>query len=140
MDPRTWQWDWLGWQVFAPICVPSAISAAVVWLWQMGPSSFPIDWAIVFDDVSPWALAFYCFTLICVTMHDFWPKLPKHPALGFGLIVAAISVAVYASFIVIWRHDHKFHAGTTLWQMTFILLAAVVFLCRLAVANGKKVS
>jgi hypothetical protein len=30
INPRTWQWDWLGWQVFAPIVVPIVISAAVV--------------------------------------------------------------------------------------------------------------
>ena len=138
MNPKSWQWDWLGWQVFAPILGPIAVSATVVGLWQMGVSSFKIDWAIVCDDVSPWALSFYCVTLVCVTMHDFWPKLPTHPVLGVSLILAAFSVAIYASFIVIWRHNSTFHPGTKLWQMAFIFLAAVVWLCHRAVANLKR--
>lgn len=138
MNPKSWQWDWLGWQVIAPIFGPIAVSTLVVALWQTGVSNFKIDWYIVCDDVSPWALSFYCVTLICVTMHDFWPRLPDHPVLGVGLILAAFSAAIYASFIVIWRHDPTFHAGTKLWQMTFIFLVAVVFLCHTAVRDLRK--
>jgi hypothetical protein len=135
MDPRSWDWGWLGWQVFAPILGPIAVSAIVVALWQLGANNFKIDWYIVCDDISPWALSFYCVTLVCVTMHDFWPRLPTHPVLGVSLILAAFAVAIYASFIVIWRHDPTFHAGTKLWQMAFIFLIAVVGLCHGAVVN-----
>jgi hypothetical protein len=135
VDLRTWQWDWLGWQVVTPILGPILVSAAVVSLWQMGPRSFPIDWSIVCDDVSPWALSFYCVTLICVTMHDFWPEISKHPVLGGAMIVVAFAVAVYASFIVVWRHDTTFHPGTKLWQIAFVFLVTVVALCHRAVAD-----
>ena len=138
MNPKSWQWDWLGWQVFTPILGPIAVSAIVALLWEIGVSSFKIDWTIVCDDVSPWALSFYCVTLICVTMHDFWPRMSTHPVLFVSLILVAFSVAIYASFIVIWRHDPTFHAGTKLWQMAFVFLVAVVSLCHRAVADMRK--
>jgi hypothetical protein len=63
MNPKTWQWDWITWQVLAPILGPILISSVVVLLWQTGTRNFPIKWGIVVD-VTPWALTFYCITLL----------------------------------------------------------------------------
>ena len=139
MIPSKWHWDWFFWQVFLPIAGPIVVSAGIVGLWQQGPWPVPeIDWKIVFDDMSPWALSFYCVTLICVTMHEFWSRLSSHPVLGWGLIGVGVIVVVYAAIIVLFRHAPHYEVGTRLWQITFVFLVAVVYLCHSAVAALEK--
>jgi hypothetical protein len=115
------QWKWLFWQVFAPILGPVLMSVLVVFLWSTGQPGFRMDWGIIVD-VSPWALTFYAITLIGATMNDFWPKMGDHSVLGGGLIGIAVAVALYASFIVVWRHDPKFVVGTPVHGVTLFLL------------------
>ena len=80
-------------------------------------------------DVSPWALTFFTLTLIGSTMNDFWSKLGSHPVLGGAMIVVALCVAIYASFVVIWRHDPAFVAGASVYYASAILLVTAVPLC-----------
>jgi hypothetical protein len=128
MNPMAWEWKWIFWQVIVPIFGPITISAAVVLAWWSGEQKFLINWHIIVD-VSPWALTFYCITLIGATMNDLWPNLSAHPALGVALIIVALAVALYASFIVIWRHDPTFSPGTSVYVVTFMLLAISIPLC-----------
>jgi hypothetical protein len=122
------KWHWILWQVLAPIFGPIAISIGVVLLWQTGNPNFRISWPIILD-VSPWALTFYCFTLIGTTMNDLWPNFKDRPILVIGLIVVALMVAIYASFMVIWRHDPNFRPGTNVYVVTFIFLGISIPLC-----------
>jgi hypothetical protein len=131
MNPINWKWKWIFWQVIAPVAGPIMISALVVFAWRSGQNTFKVDWSVVLD-VSPWALTFYTITLIGATMNDLWPKLGDHAALGVFLIVVAFSVALYASFIVIWRHDRAFVPGTSVYLVTCLLLAISVVLCHRA--------
>ena len=122
--------------MLAPIVGPIAISAIVVLAWWTGQPKFPINWHLLIDDVTPWALTFYTITLIGATMNDLWPKLSNHPVLGVSLIVVAFAVALYAAFIVIWRHgDPNFKPETSVYLVTFILLGISIVLCY----NGNKV-
>jgi hypothetical protein len=125
------QWKWIFWQVLAPVLGPVLISVLVVFLWSTGQPGFKMDWGIIVD-VSPWALTFYTITLIGATMNDFWHKLGDHQVLGVGLIVIAIAVALYASFIVVWRHDPKFTVGTPVYAVTLFLLCLSIVLCHQA--------
>ena len=128
MNPMSWKWDWICWQVIAPIFGPIVISAIVVLAWQSGEPKFVINWHIILD-VSPWTLTFYCITLIGASINALWPNLSDHPALVGSLMLVAIAVALYASFIVIWRHDPAFSPGTPVYIVTFILLAISIPLC-----------
>src|SRR6266478_5697885 len=121
MHPKDWKWKWIFWQVLAPILGPILISAGVVFLWSTGQPGFQMDWHIIVD-VSPWALTFYAITLIGATMNDFWHKMGDHWMLGAGLFGIATAVALYASFIVVWRHDPKFVVGTPVYTVTLFLL------------------
>lgn len=132
MHPREWRWKWLFWQVLAPIFGPILISILVVLLWSTGQPAFQVKWGIIVDDVSPWALTFYTITLIGATMDDFWPKLGDHRMLGAGMIGTAIAVSLYASFIVVWRHDPKFVVGTPIYAVTLLLLFLSIVLCHQA--------
>lgn len=109
------------------------ISALVAGLWWSG-TNFPIDWNIIID-VSPWALTFYCITLIGATMNDLWPELGNRPGLGVSLMMAAVAVALYAAFIVIWRHNPEFTPGTPVYVVTFILLLISIVLCHRGARN-----
>jgi hypothetical protein len=64
-------------------------------------------------------------------MNDIWPKFGNHKGLGLGLMGAAIGVALYGSFIVIWRHDPKFIPGTPVYLVTFLLLGVSIVLCHM---------
>jgi hypothetical protein len=128
---KTWKWKWICWQVLVPILGPIVISALVVLAWQSGNPSFKADWSVVLD-VTPWALTFYTVTLIGSTMNDLWPKLGNHKGLGSSLMMVAFSVTLYASLIVIWRHDASFIPGRSVYMVTFILLGISVVLCHRA--------
>jgi len=122
------KWKWILWQVLVPIFGPIIISAIVVLAWWTGQPQFPINWRIIVD-VTPWALTFYCITLIGATMNDLWADLLAHPALGLSLMMVALAVALYAAFIVIWRHNPAFVPGTPVYVSTFILLGISIVLC-----------
>lgn len=126
---RDVDWKWVFWQVLAPLVGPIAISAIVAMLWWTGDKHFKINWLLIVEDVTPWAITFYAITPIGATMNDFWPKLPQHPVLGVALILSAFAAAVYGAFIVIWRHDSGFSPGTGVYAVTFILLIISVGLC-----------
>jgi hypothetical protein len=128
MHPRDWNWPWIIWQVLLPIFGPIFISFLVALSWSTGPTNFKMR-ADVILDVTPWALLFYSITLICVTMNDFWPKLSRHPVLGWGLIGIAIAASVYSSFIVIWRHDPHFETTSPIYFVTLMLLFPCIILC-----------
>jgi len=120
---------WIIWQVLAPIFGPMAMSVIVVLAWRSGQPQFPINWYLIVEDITPWALTFYCITLIGATMDDLWPELQQHPGLGLSLIMVALAVALYASFIVIWRHDRNFTPGVPVYVVTFLLLTLSIVLC-----------
>lgn len=119
---------WLFWQVLAPLLAPVVISGFVIFAWSTGASTFRPNFKIVVD-VSPWALTFYSLTLIGSTLHAMWSNLEKHSGIGISLILTAIAVALYASFMVVWRHDPYFTPGFPVYAVTFLLLIASVVLC-----------
>lgn len=122
------RWKGLLWQVFIPILGPILVSFLVVIAWRTGQPAFRVDWSVIID-VSPWALTFYSLTLIGATMNDFWPKMQGHTALGVGLLMVAVAVALYASFIVVWRHDPTFAVGLPVYGVTVFLLVIPIVLC-----------
>ena len=77
-------WRWILWQVFIPLLGPIAVSWVAVWGWASGTENFQPDLAVIVD-VSPWALTFYSFTLICSTWDRFAPHWSQHAAVGWGL-------------------------------------------------------
>lgn len=122
-------WKWMFWQVVAPLVGPIVISGIVAMLWWTGSPNFHINWPLIVEDVTPWALTFYAITLIGATMNDFWPKLSKHPVLGVALILMAFAAAIYGAFIVIWRHNSDFAPGTGVYTVTFAILVISIGLC-----------
>jgi hypothetical protein len=126
---KAWQWKWIFWQVFAPIAGPILVSGLVASMWWTGQPDFSLNWRLLIDDVTPWALTFYAITLIGATMNDFWPKLPEHPVLGAALIVTALAITIYGAFIVIWRHNTHFAPGPAVYVVTFMLLGISIGLC-----------
>jgi hypothetical protein len=131
MNPATWHWKWIIWQVVIPLAGPVLISAGVVCLWQLGDDAFRINWHIVLD-VSPWALTFFCMTLIGAAMSDLWPKISNHAMLVLCLFAIFFTTAIYASFIVIWRHRPGFEPGTAVYVFAFFLVALSVIFCHVA--------
>jgi hypothetical protein len=121
-------WKWLGWQVAFPLLGPIAMSLVIVLLWRSGNPAFRMNMEVILD-VSPWALTFYALTLIGSALNEKWDKLATHGVLVGALIVVALAVAVYASFIVIWRHDPRFVAGASVYFVTILLLLVSVALC-----------
>jgi hypothetical protein len=129
MNWRGWlNWKWLIWQAGAPLWVPSLISLIVVFFWWTAKPDFTIDWHIVLD-LTPWVLTFYTTTLISATMADFSPKFSNHLVLGSSLLAAGFAVALYASLIVLLRHDPAFKPGGGVYFMTILLLLVSVGLC-----------
>jgi hypothetical protein len=122
------KWKWLLWQVFVPLGGPIIVSALVAFAWQSGQPQFPINWSIILD-VTPWAMTFYCLTLIGATMNELWPQLSSRPVLGLALMITGLLVCVYGAFIVIWRHDPDFEPPATVYIYTVVLLAISVGLC-----------
>jgi hypothetical protein len=61
--------------------------------------------------------------------YDVWADWSIRPALSISLLLVAFVVLIYASFIVIWRHDPAFVPGTGVYILALILLAATVAVC-----------
>lgn len=122
------KWKWILWQVVVPIVGPIGMSALAAVLWWTGRPDFHIDWHVIVY-ISPWALIFYAITLIGAALNDLMPDFSNRPGIGVSLILAAVAVSLYAGFMVIWRHEANFAAGTAVWVVTFILLAISVGLC-----------
>ncbi len=122
------RWGWLAWQVLVPIFVPVFVSFLVVGAWATGQPNFSSNYSIILD-ISPWALTFYSLTLIGSTLNIFWDRINSHPILGSATIITAGAVTVYASFMVVWRHDPKFVAGNEVYSVTVILLVVTIILC-----------
>jgi uncharacterized membrane protein len=104
------------------------ISGIVVFFWWTLKSGFAPSWHVI-ADITPWALTFYCITLIGATMNDLWGDYQKRPELFVGLLLTAAGVIVYYSLIVILRHEPSFVPGTAAYVATFILLAVSIGLC-----------
>ena len=133
----TLQWRWLTWQVFIPIFGPIVLSGVIILLWMSSRPYFMPNLSIIMD-VSPWALTFYSLTLIGATLNELWPKFSNHRSLGVWLICVAFAVGLYASFIVVWRHDDSFTPTPAgVYFVTLLLLMAAVALCHMGYsANG----
>jgi len=61
-------------------------------------------------------------------MNELWPKLPTNPVLGLSLIMTAVAVALYAAFVVVWRHDAQWKPGRSVYLVTVLLLLITVYL------------
>jgi hypothetical protein len=123
----TINWRWFGWQVALPLGGPIVFSGIAMLLWKSGNPAFKPDLHVLLD-VSPWALTFYSLTLISSTMNEFWKNISEHPMLGGSLITVAIAVGLYASFIVIWRHDSHFTSRPPIYGVALLLLVVSVVL------------
>ncbi|MEM6600666.1 MAG: hypothetical protein AAF649_04700, partial [Verrucomicrobiota bacterium] len=88
-------------------------------------------------DVSPWALTFYTLTLICSTLNTVWNKLAQNSVDVISILVVAAAVLVYASFMVIWRHNPDFTPGASVYIVTIILLVSSVYLCHKGYCNSE---
>lgn len=127
-NPKDWKWKWLSWQMLAPLAGPIAVSYLVALLWETGQPTFHMNWKVIVD-VTPWALTFFTMALIGSAFNDIWADLGKNQATAAFLVVDAIAVLIYASFIVIWRHTPNFEPGTGVYVLTLILLATSVVVC-----------
>ncbi len=128
-------WKWGIWRVAVPLAAPTVISFIVAYAWASGNPGFRPSLSIA-ADVSPWALTFYSLTLIGSTLNDFWPKLTTKPVLGSALILVAVAVLLYTSFIVIWRHNPTFVPGKPVYGVTLVLLCSSVALCHVGYKAG----
>jgi mannose/fructose/N-acetylgalactosamine-specific phosphotransferase system component IID len=125
------KWDWLCWQVLAPLFTPIAISLAVVLFDQIGPHPYPIKWNIV-TDTPPWALIFFCLTLIGAALHDISAG-KQNNGLFWMLIVLGIFVAIFAAEMVKWRQTEKdFEPGLPLYYAAFVFFLVSIGLCQQA--------
>jgi hypothetical protein len=111
-----------------PLAGPIVISAIAATLWWSGRPDFHLNWRVIID-VTPWALIFYCITLIGAALNDLVPEFSERPGIGVGLIIAALAVSLYGGFIVIWRHDEPFTIPISVWITTFVFLAISIGLC-----------
>jgi hypothetical protein len=127
-NPKEWKWKWLSWQVLAPLIGPIAVSFVVALLWETGQPNFHMNWKVIID-VTPWALTFFTMALLGSGFNDIWRDLGQQQATAAFLVVDAIAVLIYASFIVIWRHSPNFEPGTGVYVLTLILLASSVVVC-----------
>jgi hypothetical protein len=125
---RGCNWHWIGWQVIVPLLGPTAISALAVFSWWTVEPAFSLDWHVLVD-VSPWALTFYCVTLISATINDRSHRLESHKVVRVSLMVVAGAVAIYNAIVVIKRNDPHFTPGTSLYFFTLFLLAISIGLC-----------
>ena len=124
------RWQWLLWQVGVPILGPIAMSIVVTIFWWTTKSSFSINWPLILEDMTPWALIFYALTLIATTLQDLFPRLSERPGLGSALIVLAVLDAMYGSIIVVSRQDDpKFTPGAAVYVVTLFLLVVSIGLC-----------
>jgi hypothetical protein len=99
-------------------------------LWWTGKSGFSIDWRLLTADATPWAFTFYAATLIGATLKDFGSGgFSTRPGLGYSLITTVAVVALYASFIVVWRLDSQFSPGLAVYGVTFFLSVISIGLC-----------
>jgi hypothetical protein len=124
-------WNWLFWQVAAPLLGPILLSAIVALFWWTGVQGFLIEWHVVLD-LSPWAMTFFGLTLLSATMSNLWEKWRDHPVLFLSLLMTSFAIALYASFIVIWRHDPHFTPGRAVYTVCGILLVLCIYLCHRA--------
>jgi hypothetical protein len=125
---------WLFWQVLVPLLAPIIISGIVIIAWSTGVTTFHPNLKIVLD-VSPWALTFYSLTLIGGTLNAMWSNLANKSGIGVCLILTAVAVTLYASFMVIWRHDSNFNPGTPVYVVTIFLLVVSVAFCHWGYKN-----
>jgi len=126
-------WNWLAWQVGAPLGGPVVLSAIFVLFWWTLKSGFAPRMEIVLD-ITPWAMTFYALTLIATALRELWPRYSKHPALFVWLSILASMIIAYYAFMVIIRHEETFVPAGSVYIVTTVLLLAAVFLCHRA--NG----
>lgn len=131
INPRMWKWRWVGFQVAVPLLGPIVVSAIVALVWETGQPAFHMDVKVIFD-VTPWALIFFTMALLGSGFNDIWADLGNHRVLAIFLVVDVFAVLLYASFIVIWRHNSAFVPGNGVYVVTIILLAASIMLCHSA--------
>jgi hypothetical protein len=122
------KWDWVLWQVVAPLFTPVVISVAAVFFSELGPHPYPIKWDIL-ADTSPWALAFFSLTLIGSALHDLWLGNPRSPLVGF-LMVVGLFVAIFASYLVYWRQtESDFTPGAPIYYTMVVFFFGSIGLC-----------
>ena len=74
IDPRTWKWRWILFQVAVPLLGPIVVSALVAAGWETGQPTFHMDMKVIFD-VTPWALIFFTMALLGSGFYDVWADL-----------------------------------------------------------------
>jgi hypothetical protein len=131
-------WQWLTWQVMMPLGGPIILSWMIILAWQTGNPDFMPRWSVILD-VSPWALTFYAISLIGASLNELWARMPAHPHLGWGLIMAAATVAVYTAFMVIWRHNSAFVPGRSVYILSAGMLLVSVALCHSAYSKKEDI-
>jgi hypothetical protein len=104
------------------------VSLLVALLWETGQPNFHMNWRVVVD-VTPWALIFFTMALIGSGINEVWGRVDQKQATFLALFVDAAAVLIYASFIVIWRHEPNFEPGTGVYALTIILLMASIVIC-----------
>jgi hypothetical protein len=126
--PYNWKWRWLIWQVLAPLLGPIIVSLFFALLWETGQPNFHVNWKVVVD-VTPWALIFFTMALLGSGLNEVWGQIAQKQATFVFLLVNAAAVLIYASFIVIWRHEPNYEPGTSVYALTIILLMTSVVIC-----------
>ena len=130
-------WKWVVWQFLMPVFAPIIISSIVVILWSTGNPAFQPRFSVIID-VSPWALTFYSLTLICSTLHEMRGRLASCGDLCIALMFDAAAVFLYASFMVIWRHDPKFIQGHRFMGLRLFSCFSRLFCVITAISYQKK--
>ena len=100
-------------------------------MWLSGQPKFQMNWHVIVD-VTPWALTFFTMGMLGNGFNDIWDQRATRGALFFFLIVEAAAVLIYASFIVIWRHDPNFVAPPSVYVLTIMILITSGFSCYFA--------
>lgn len=121
-------WQWLSLQVGLPIVAPVLLSSLFVAGWISLDATFaPRPQVIV--DITPWALAVYCLTLIGSAFRSVLSSQVPKPALTVALVIVAGAVIVYYAFLVIRRHDDGFVIPPAAYYVTGLLTFVSVALC-----------
>jgi hypothetical protein len=132
LGKKMMKWSWIFWQVFLPILGPVLLSAIVLGFWKANLPDSNVNWKLLIDDITPWALTVYGMTLIGGGLKDLWPQLSRNKAIGAGMIGLVLGLAIFEAVAVIGRQQPSYTPGAGGYLTAGILLAASIYVCHKA--------
>ncbi len=126
--------SWLAWEVLVPIGVPIVMTMVIDLMQQTGPHPPPFSLEVLVD-LTPWTLTFFSLTLIAHSLRRLWPHIEAQKVPFVAIIGVAFVVALYAGFIVQWRHE-TWKPDLRVYSVAAILTLVSVWFCHASADVG----